>query len=324
MYDTTTILNKPKNFITKADILSKISMEALFKKYIGNFKIGKAYNSPLRDDDNPSFGLFISKKDNQLLYKDLATGDCGDAFKLIKQIKGINSNFELYKYIYEDLNLATNAELSSSKKQLVYRRTDIAIKRRKLNESDINYWGSFGITEKTLRLFKVNAISELFINGVLKGKSTIDNPMYAYKIFDKFKIYRPLSTKIGKWFGNLSALDIQGYEQLPGYGNMLIITKSLKDVMVLYEMGYDAIAPPSESTDIPEVVINNIKNRFKKIVVLYDRDPAGMKFARRITSKWGFDFMFINKKYKTKDISDFVKAYSIEEAKEMLMQSLRQ
>ena len=55
MYDTTTILNKPKNFITKADILSKISMEALFKKYINN-KIGKAYNSPLRDDDNPSFG----------------------------------------------------------------------------------------------------------------------------------------------------------------------------------------------------------------------------------------------------------------------------
>ena len=121
-----------------------------------------------------------------------------------------------------------------------------------------------------------------------------------------------------KWRGNLSSLDIQGFEQLPEYGDLLIITKSLKDVMVLYEMGYDAIAPPSESSEIPEVVIYNIKRRFKKILVIYDRDATGMRFARSIVNKWKFDFAFINKKYNTKDISDFVKAYSIDDAKRLL------
>lgn len=322
MYNTDVILNKPRNFITKSDILNKISMYDLFRKYIGEFKIGKTYNSPLRDDKSPSFGLFVSSKDNQLLYKDLATGDCGDAFKLIKQMKGITSNFELYKYIYEDLNLSSDKIQLNTSKRIQYKRTEIAVSRKKLSEIDIAYWKQYGISEQTLKLFKVTPISKVFINGILKDSYSDENPMYAYKVFDKFKIYKPLAAKLSKWRGNLSSLDIQGYEQLPEYGDILIITKSLKDVMVLYEMGYDSIAPPSESTDIPEIVINNIKGRFKKIIVLYDRDAAGMKFARRIVSKWRFDFVFINKKYKTKDISDFVKAYSIEDAKQMLTKEL--
>ena len=323
MYNTNVVLNKPKNFVTKDDILNRISMEDLFRKYIGDFKIGRVYNSPLREDSSPSFGLFISNKDNTILYKDLATGDCGDAFKLIKKLKGIGTNFELYKFIYEDLNLSNGDELRQTKRNVTYRRTEISVKRRKFDDIDMKYWSSYGITEHTLKLFKVSAISEMFINGVSKDTSTKANPMYAYKVFDKFKIYKPFANKLSKWRGNLSSLDIQGYEQLPEYGEILIITKALKDVMVLYEIGYDAVAPPSESTDIPEVVINNLMKRFKKIIVLYDRDAAGMKFARRITQRWKFDFMFINKKYKTKDISDFAKAYSISQAKEMLMKSLK-
>ena len=139
--------------------------------------------------------------------------------------------------------------------------------------------------------------------------------MYAYKVFNKFKIYRPLSDKSIKWRGNLGSLDIQGFEQLPEKGNLLIITKSLKDVMVLYELGYNSIAPASESTVIPEIAMGNIKKRFKKIVVFYDRDATGMKFARKMVNQYNLDFMFIDKKHETKDISDFVKKFGIKKAK---------
>lgn len=316
-------MKMPKRFISKQDILNKVSQYDIFRRYLGDFKIGRTYNSPLREDKSPSFGLFISSKDNELLYKDFANGDCGDAFKFVKKLKNITSNSELYKTIYEDMNLYIQSVDLESKKKYIAKRASISVSRKKMTDKDYAYWAQFGITKETLKFFKVNAISNLFINNVITDKYTEKEPMYCYKVFDKFKIYKPLSPKQKKWRGNLSILDIQGFEQLPEYGDLLIITKSLKDVMVLYEMGYDSISPASESADLPEIVMANLTKRFKKIIVFYDRDAAGVKFARKIVNKYKTDFFFINKKHKTKDISDFVSKYSLDEAIDMLSMELK-
>lgn len=324
MYDTNIILNKPKMFVTKEDILNKITTYDIFRKYLGDFKIGKVYNSPLREDKSPSFGVFVSSRDNELLYKDLANNDCGDAFKFVKKLRGISTYAEVFKTIYEEMNLSSpSIELNSSKKTFVYKRTKISVTRKRISKIDIDFWSKFGISTETLKLFKVYPISKLFINDKLKDVYSDSEPMYAYKVFDKFKIYKPLSNKLNKWRGNLSILDIHGFEQLPEKGDLLILTKSLKDVMVLYELGYDSVAPASETVDIPEIVINNLKQRFKKIVVLYDRDATGVRSAYRIVRKYALEFMLINKKYKTKDISDYVKKYSLESAAEMLKKELK-
>ena len=325
MYDTRKILlkNDLRRIISKSDILEKASPYNIFRQYLGDFKIGKTYNSPMREDKAPSFGLFISNRDNELLYKDLATGECGDVFKFVKEYKKLQTYKDVYKAIYEDMNLFMPEERLISKRNYTYRETKITITRRQMSDIDLSFWGKFGISAETLRLYKVNSISKLFVNNALKDVYSEKEPMYAYKVFNKFKIYKPLSPKIKKWRGNLSSLDIQGFEQLPESGELLIITKSLKDVMVLYEMGYDAIAPASESTEIPEVVISNISKRFKTIVVFYDRDKTGMKFSRNLVNKYKFDFIFINKRYKSKDISDFVVNYSFEEAKKMLNKELK-
>ena len=55
--------------------------------------------------------------------------------------------------------------------------------------------------------------------------------MYAYKVYNHFKIYKPYADKYTKWRNNLTELDIQGYKQLPKTGDILVITKSMKDVM---------------------------------------------------------------------------------------------
>ena len=47
--------------------------------------------------------------------------------------------------------------------------------------------------------------------------------MYAYKVYNNFKIYRPLADKYTKWRNNLTDYDIQGYEQLPQKGDILFI-----------------------------------------------------------------------------------------------------
>ena len=121
----------------------------------------------------------------------------------------------------------------------------------------------------------------------------------------------------------MTELDIQGYKQLPKEGDVLFITKSMKDVMCFYEMGIPAISPSSESTFIPNKVLEQLKKRFKRIIILFDRDPAGIKYSRKMSKQTGLEAMFIHKKFKAKDISDAIRDNSYAEVKQWLTNTLR-
>lgn len=146
--------------------------------------------------------------------------------------------------------------------------------------------------------------------------------MYAYQIFNKFKIYRPLEQEPNKWLSNCTTYDIQGYEQLPPKGDLLIITKSLKDIMVLHKLGYIAIAANSENTLIPDKAIKDLSNRFEKIIILYDTDLPGIHGAKSMRDTYNLKCILIPRKYKIKDISDFIKEHKIKKTKKMLKELL--
>jgi len=133
------------------------------------------------------------------------------------------------------------------------------------------------------------------------------NPMFSYKVYNHFKIYRPLADKHSKWRNNLTEYDIQGYKQLPKSGDVLFITKSLKDVMVLYELGYPAISPSSETTFISDIVLKRLLKRFKHVFILFDRDVTGVRESRSQSLKTRLSAILVNKRYHAKDISDAVK-----------------
>ena len=148
--------------------------------------------------------------------------------------------------------------------------------------------------------------------------------MYAYKVYDKFKIYRPLASKYTKWRTNLTNRHVQGLAELPYEGgNLLVITKSLKDVMCLYEMGIDAIAASSETTFIPDDILKSLRYKWKHIVILYDRDATGMKKARDYSKQYKLDAIFVHKRFKSKDISDAVKNNNFNIVKDWLQQTLK-
>jgi len=147
--------------------------------------------------------------------------------------------------------------------------------------------------------------------------------MYAYKVYDKFKIYRPLASKYTKWRTNLTNRHVQGLAELPQEGGkILIITKSLKDVMCLYEMGFNAIAASSETTFIPDDILQLLKSKWDHIVILYDRDKTGMLKARDYSRQYKLDCIFVHKKFKAKDISDAVKSNNYWDVKEWLEKTL--
>lgn len=321
MYDSNRI-TKQDSPITLDYILSKVTEYDIYARYLGQFKVGFIYNSPFRKDKNPSFGIFRSRKTGKLLFKDHGNGECGDVIKFVELYTGITNYNDLLNQIVKDMRITNKTVLKSTKESDKSDETVIGVVRQDWTEVDKQYWSQFGISLKTLKKYNVSSIKYYLCDGVVKGVYRDSSPMYAYKVYDRFKIYRPLADKYTKWRNNLTPYDIQGYEQLPKKGDLLIITKSMKDVMCLYEMGYTAISPASESTFLTPDVIDALKLRFKRILICFDRDISGVKNMRKISLKTGLNGFLIHKKWKAKDISDAVKLNGFEVIKNWLKETL--
>jgi len=320
MYSTKTAIT-----MSLRDLLDKLDDYTIYSYYLGPFKPGKLMNSPLRNDDRmPSFAIF-STKDGALLFKDHGTGVAGNAIKFIKLYRGIETRDELERELLKIVRKTNpNMEIRTNNhtKLVGSGVTDIGIVRQPFTDVDKRYWKQFHISIDTLKTFNVFSIKYFLCNNTVRGIYKEDNPMYAYKVDDKFKIYRPLSSKYTKWRTNLTNNNVQGYAQLPEFGNLLIITKSLKDVMCLYEMGYSAIAASSETTFIPEDVLKALRSKWKHIIILYDRDKTGMKTAREYSKRYKLDAIFVHKKFKAKDISDAVRDNGFFAVKEWLTKTV--
>ena len=321
LYDTTNI--KDEVNITLDYILSKVTEYDIYAAYIGNFKVGMIYNSPFRKDKNPSFGCFYSITTKQLMFKDHGTGDCGNVIKFVSLLTGLTNYSDILNNIVNKLKITNNTQLVSSKQYIPSTETVIGVVRQDFTLTDINYWSQFNISIDTLKKFGVSSIKYYLCNGIVKGIYKDTNPMYAYKVYNHFKIYRPLADKYTKWRNNLTENDIQGFKQLPKTGDVLIITKSMKDVMCLYEMGISAISPSSESTFLPDKVLEQLKKRFKRIIILFDRDEAGVKYLRKMSLKTGLEGLLIHKKFKAKDVSDAIKANDFETIKKWLYENIK-
>lgn len=308
--------------ITLDWILSKVTEYDIYAKYIGQFKVGMIYNSPFRKDKNPSFGIYYSKRTKQLLFKDHGTGECGNVIKFVSLFTGKTEYNDILSDIVDKLNITNNTKLVSSKQYIPPTETVIGVVRQEFTDVDINYWKQFNISINTLKKFNVNSIKYYLCNGIVKGTYKRENPMYAYKVYNNFKIYRPLADKYTKWRNNLTDYDIQGYEQLPQKGDILFITKSMKDVMCLHEMGIPAVSPSSESTFLPKDVLENLKKRFKSIILLFDRDSSGCKNSIKIYNQYKIKPLFVNKKFNSKDISDAVKNNGFDTIKKWILKEI--
>jgi len=321
MYSTKTAIT-----MSLKDLLEKIDDYTIYSYYLGKVKVGKLINSPLRSDDKiPSFAIFKGARGG-LLFKDHGSGEAGNAIKFLKLYRNIKSRDELERELLRIIKWSnpTTTIRKNTYTSVQSSYSNIGIVRQPFNELDKLYWKQFHISVDTLRRYNVFSIKYFLCNGVVKGTYKEESPMYAYKVYDRFKIYRPLASKYTKWRTNLTNRYIQGLAELPQEGgNLLIITKSLKDVMCLYEMGFNAIAPSSETTFIPEDIIKSLKKKWRYIVILYDRDRTGMLNSREYSKKYNLEAFFVHKQFKAKDISDAVKFNGFSLVKAWLNKTLK-
>ena len=151
--------------------------------------------------------------------------------------------------------------------------------------------------------------------------------MYAYYIttenhIKRYKIYSPLAERRGKWLTNASSNTVQGIRQLRMTSYDLIVTKSLKDVMVLRVLGFEAIALQNEGAKIPTWVNSVIDTYYHDIFVLYDNDETGKVTSNALCDKHKYSKIeipdFLYKESGIKDISDYVKVYGKKNGKELI------
>jgi 5S rRNA maturation endonuclease (ribonuclease M5) len=321
MYDTRLI----EEDLSLESLLEYTTEYDIYSYYIGNrFDIGRIMPSPLREDKHPSFGIFKSTKYGWLMFKDQATGLVGDCITFVSILFDISRREATIKILSDIQNKELTYSIEGVNIQQEYKTisTIISVKKKPFCNTDDEYWGQFSIERDDLRHFNVFPISEYWLNEIVQPwgyKQT--NPGYCYEIYNKYKLYFPLSEKRNKWLSNCGSYDIQGYEQLDGFGDLLIITKSLKDVIVLYKLGYQAVAPQGENHSIPEKIMKELKSRFTNIIVFYDNDKAGVAGATKITNKFELKTIFIPEDCP-KDISDYTKEYGLDKSKELIIKLL--
>lgn len=307
------------DLISREDILKHVTQERIYGFYLGEqiTTLG-VYHSPLREDNIPSFALFFHRVEpNILMFKDFATGDCGDFVAMVRKLFNLSYSEALEKVAF-DLGLS-NYGVSGTKQTVNYtkitqkQKVELGIKIRPWEILDKQFWKPFGIKKSTLEKFNVFPISHVFYNS-----NAVKVSKHAYVYAERkdnkltYKIYQPFEDKLKKWINNANYSVHQGYTQLPKSGELLIITKSLKDVMSLHDVvGVSAIGLQSESVMMKNSVMDEYKSRFKKVVCLFDNDDAGTKLAKEFSKRYGVPYFFVLPIAKSKDFSDFVKNTTI-------------
>ncbi len=319
-----------EDVLTVERILSKISEVDIFAYYCSSFKqLGKSFCSELRQDNKPGVSIILWK--GKLLYKDFAhpdhTFDCFgyvmaayncsfySALRIIDNDFGLNlsSRKEEMQFTRGYLGYQSNIKVEDKKVTIIKKKT------RSWKRKDAAFWSQYLISKKTLIKFAVTPISHYWIND---SRFTC-KLSYAYKIGNKYKIYSPREEV--KWMSNTNAKQIQGYAQLPKEGDLCIITSSLKDVMCLFEMGIPAIALQSEMQMPTSKIIEELRQRFKKVAVFYDNDftnpnNPGQTMAKKICKKYyPMSNIYLPEDYEVKDLSDYIAKFKSTEGLKTLI-----
>ncbi len=319
---------QPEN-VTKELLLRENSEEAYFAHYLGINPAKGLFRSPLRADTNPTCSFYRNKSDD-LIFKDFGDGFHGNFINVVMHIFKV-PYYKALSIIANDFGIVKKPHYQLNEAKIVYdgtkveqkSETIIQVEVKDYTEKELEWWLKFGITPLTLKKFKVFSLKTVFLNGSYFCSSSEQTPIYGYYFGIKdgrelWKIYFPTKKRF-RFLLNTNT--IQGTKQLPKEAcERIVVTKSLKDVMSLYELGVAAIAPQSESTMLTEKHVSQLMNKgFKKLYINGDWDRSGQRFMFQSRKTYPCVCLsFKNKEKYGKDISDFIAMHGIEKAKSLI------
>ena len=317
--------------VTKELILSRYTEEQIMEFYLHVPIKRGLFRSPLRRDREPTCS-FYRNSSGDLIFKDFATGQHLNVFGVVQDLFKCNY-FEALKIIANDFGIVKSNSITRNPGKINKNpikiedkeMSKIQIEVQDFSDLELKWWGKYGITLDILKKFNVYSCKHVFLNDQVFAKSQQLCPIFGYygKKYHGLELWRcyfPKRTSY-RFITNWPSKKIQGYDQLPKSGKLLIITKSMKDTMCLYSCGIIACAPNSENLFISDTMLEKLKNRFENIVVFYDNDRPGLYNMAKIRKEHPeLIYISIPKKYGSKYISDFYKDYGRKETLNLIKQ----
>lgn len=303
----------------ETDILERVDEYSLYCRYL-HYRplVGGKYHSPIRPgDDDPSFGIFERKYGhgaNEFLWKDQSAGVHGDIFDLVSKIYSI-SRWQAMQQVCADSGLGGSVQ--GTPKIVEYEpeyinETHIRIVSKQFNYRDLDYWKQYNVGERLLREYNVTAIKEYWLSKEQLVPSYPRGLGFAYRIWDKYQLYFPHAEKHRKFRNNWTDICVPGFVQLKYKQPLCIITKAYKDVLCLSSLGYEVIAPKSETIMLPELCITHLQRRYERVVTLFDND------GKHKAKEYPFEELHVPIETQTKDPSDHCARYGPVQTAEML------
>ena len=319
-----------KNLISD---LEEVPREWVFEYYLNlrqkltgqNIKMLSAFNVR---DKVPS--MFIYQDGGKYKFKDFSSGFQGDQVELVRYLFNYDARFKATNRIITDYQeyLKHNAPAVRGPIQFHDKFKVVDFEMRHWNTLDQKYWTQFKISSSILSQYNVVPL-EFFT----MSKTEIDDSVtsyrfsrpYVYGYFrndgELYKIYMPKIPE--KKFIKIQNYT-QGMDQLQYDSKYLLIVSSLKDLLSFKKLGIgniECIAPDSENTMIGESVINKLREKYAKIIVLFDNDEPGIKAAQRYQDKYNIPHVILD---MSKDLSDSVRDHGIEPVRDKLLSLLKQ
>ena len=278
--------------VSKEFILERIPQEDIFQKYLGVIpELGISFTNPWRDDESPDCRFYWDDRYPPMLkFHDIAMRWNWDCFNIVQISHGNCSFQEALNIIAKDFNISkkdinldllTKRDIIAQLNVFQSNPSKIEVRIRSWYKMDIEYWNKYFIDLDTLSLYNVYPIDMAWLDGRVVYQFRDLDIGYAYHLGnDDWKLYFPNRTKTDAFrFLHNNPKRLQGYRQLDPIGNILIDTKSLKDVMTLRKFGINAVAPMTETIPISDKAFEHLNSRFTNILVLKDRDRTGDRMA---------------------------------------------
>lgn len=305
--------------ITLEDILAKTTEFEILNYYFMVDELPIVINSPLREDNKPSFGLY-TLDDKKVHYYDFSTKDKGGLFDLLMKYWGESYKATLMR-VWEDLpNFSnTNVKLNNTTKKKTYqslksRNIDLQCKVREWRDYDLDYWASYGISLEWLKYADIYPIShKIVIRDNQRYVFGADKYAYAYVERKEgkvtLKIYQPFNKGGYKWSNRHDRSVISLWTKVPEFGDRICICSSMKDALCLWaNTGIPSLAIQGEGYGMSDTAINELKRRYKHIYILLDNDEAGLLDAKKLAQTTGFTNIVLPQFNGGKDVSDLFKS----------------
>lgn len=334
---------------TCEEMYALIDQEQAFGYYFGErISYRKRYRNPLRHDKTP--GCMFRRLNGKVYFIDFGrqrTYDLVDfvmtkyqlTFPLATTRIREDFNVSAYDVVPLPASGALRAATPSLQDYSGKVSSVIGINKRHYGAADDDYWGRYGLSATDLLRNNVYAVQRLYYGELGATPLVIytynaADPAYAYFLgwdsdgMEEWKVYFPYrkGTLKPRFYSNNGKL--QGYSQLPPQGDVLLLTKSYKDVMLLRQYGIICAAPASEKPMGVNLAME-LQERFRRIYTLFDFDYAGVTSANYNRKNYGFEPLFLTNgrfhtaDYGAKDISDYRAAYG-GAATDMLVEGILQ